>query len=441
MLFEDTSILSAMFEDSEEYRSRKFTPFVPPDLTISDIRKAIPAELHKKSTAKGLWIGARSIICVAAFYYLGTTIDSVTPVIASSLRLGPTFTNILRSSLWVSYWFWQGIGMAGLWCFGHEAGHGTISDHNWLNNTLGYILHTALFTPYFAWRSTHRAHHKAVGSMERDENYVPALRSQLGLPPAADPMDSEERPESAKQGLDYHEVFEDTPIYTLGMMLVMQLFGLQMYFVANTMGSPSYPPGTNHFSPTSPLFKRNERLGILASDVGLVLMGYLLWIYTGHVGWATMVKFYFIPYLLSNHWIVLITFLHHCDPTLPHYRKKEWTFVRGAIGTVDRPIMGWIGRFFFHNVSHDHVAHHLFSSIPFYNQPEVTKHLKNVLNEHYNYDPTPCFRALYRSFTECAFVEDEGDIIFYKNRKGQAVRYLQADAESGEAHTPMRLNF
>ncbi|KAJ7157276.1 fatty acid desaturase-domain-containing protein [Mycena filopes] len=411
-----------MFEDSEEYLSKRFTPFVPPDFTIGALRKAIPAELHKKSVVKGLWIGARNVFLVAAFYYLGSCIESVTPVIAASLPFGPFSTTLVRWALWATYWFWQGVGMAGLWCFGHECGHGTISDQAWLNNSLGYILHTSLFTPYFAWRATHRAHHKAVGSMERDENYVPALRSQLGLK-------SGDAKEETKQGLDYHEVFEDTPLYTLGTMLIMQLLGLQMYFAANTMGSPSYPKGTNHFSPTSPLFKRNERLAILASDIGLAAMGYLMWVYTANVGVAAMLKLYFVPYLLSNHWIVLITFLHHCDPTLPHYRKKEWTFVRGAVGTVDRPIMGWIGRFFFHNVSHDHVAHHLFSSIPFYNQPLVTEHLKAVLGEHYNYDPTPCFRALYRSFTECAFVEDEGDIIFYKNKKGESVRFLQTEVE------------
>lgn len=46
----------------------------------------------------------------------------------------------------------------------------------------------------------------------------------------------------------------------------------------------------------------------------------------------------------------MCTFLHHSDPTIPHYRKEEWSFLRGATATVDRPILGWIGRFFFHNV-------------------------------------------------------------------------------------------
>lgn len=61
----------------------------------------------------------------------------------------------------------------------------------------------------------------------------------------------------------------------------------------------------------------------------------------------------------------MCTFLHHSDPSIPHYRKSEWTFLRGVVATVDRPLLGWIGRFFFHNVSHDHIAHHFFSSAPF----------------------------------------------------------------------------
>jgi len=39
----------------------------------------------------------------------------------------------------------------------------------------------------------------------------------------------------------------------------------------------------------------------------------------------------------------------------------------------------------------------------------------------------PSFYALYRSFTQCLFIEDEGEIIFYKNRNGVAVRQLQEE--------------
>lgn len=46
----------------------------------------------------------------------------------------------------------------------------------------------------------------------------------------------------------------------------------------------------------------------------------------------------------------MFTYLHHSDPTIPHYRQNEWSFLRGAAATVDRPLMGWMGRFFMHNV-------------------------------------------------------------------------------------------
>jgi fatty acid desaturase len=100
------------------------------------------------------------------------------------------------------------------------------------------------------------------------------------------------------------------------------------------------------------------------SDLGLLAMGGIIAYWISISDLATVTKMYTIPYLLANHWIVMLTYLHHTDPTMPHFRKDTWTFVRGAITTVDRPLLGWVGRFFLHNVSHDHVAHHLISSIP-----------------------------------------------------------------------------
>jgi hypothetical protein len=39
------------------------------------------------------------------------------------------------------------------------------------------------------------------------------------------------------------------------------------------------------------------------------------------------------------------------------------------------------------------------------------------------------FRALYRTFTQCCFIEDEGDIVFYKNSKGEAARVVADDVD------------
>lgn len=42
------------------------------------------------------------------------------------------------------------------------------------------------------------------------------------------------------------------------------------------------------------------------------------------------------------------------------------------------------------------------------------------------------FRALYRTFTQCCFIEDDGDIVFYKNKDGKAQRVLAEGALDNE---------
>jgi len=71
-------------------------------------------------------------------------------------------------------------------------------------------------------------------AIERDENFVPRTRTDYNLPP-----------ETSAHLADYHEIFEDTPIYTLARMIFMQALGWQFYLVTNAMGSPMYPPWTN----------------------------------------------------------------------------------------------------------------------------------------------------------------------------------------------------
>ena len=43
-------------------------------------------------------------------------------------------------------------------------------------------------------------------------------------------------------------------------------------------------------------------------------------------------------------------------------------------------------------------------------------------------DYQPGFYALWRSFSQCMFVEDEGDVVFYKNKQGKAVRKVATSA-------------
>ena len=62
--------------------------------------------------------------------------------------------------------------------------------------------------------------------MERDEVYVPATRSDLGIPTDHGPH------------TDWEEIFGDTPIYTLFTLVRQQLVAFPAYLLMNVSGMP-----------------------------------------------------------------------------------------------------------------------------------------------------------------------------------------------------------
>lgn len=61
------------------------------------------------------------------------------------------------------------------------------------------------------------------------------------------------------------------------------------------------------FDPESQLFDARHRGQILLSDAGLAVMISALCVFGHYAGVANVVKFYAIPYLLVNHWLVMVS--------------------------------------------------------------------------------------------------------------------------------------
>jgi omega-6 fatty acid desaturase (delta-12 desaturase) len=135
-------------------------------------------------------------------------------------------------------------------------------------------------------------------------------------------------------------------------------------------------------------------------------------------GLILVLKTYAVPLLITNGFLVLITFLQHTHAALPHYSDEEWEWLRGALSTVDRDY--GILNHVFHHITDTHVAHHIFSTMPHYNAGEATKALKPILGPYYQFDSTPVHEALWREFKECVFVEadspQEKGIFWYTNK-------------------------
>jgi hypothetical protein len=117
------------------------------------------------------------------------------------------------------------------------------------------------------------------------------------------------------------------------------------------------------------------------------------------------------PSKLQRHtrFLSVFNFVGRCS-----YREGEWSFVRGALCTIDRNFGAFLN-VAFHHISDTHVVHHLFSNLPHYHAEEATKHIKQVLGPYYRYSDQNVFKSLWRSSRDCLYVENSGPILFYKH--------------------------
>lgn len=304
---------------------------------------------------------------------------------------------LLRHVLWLTYWVVQGSVMTGLWVIGHECGHGGFAKSPTVNAVTGWIVHSALLVPFFSWKISHARHHSNTGSLEHDEVFVP-LRNDKPY----DSMTAEERVALEKE--INHE--SDSVILAvldsfkrLFQMFVMFTVGWPLYLFINATGNKSYPKNAwvNHFMPSSPIFQAKEANLILLSDLGVGLALMVLGYIARQTSFAWVMYCYGFPYLVTNFWLVFITFNQHTAHELPHYNANEWDWLRGALATVDRDYGHLNG--VFHHITDTHVAHHIFHTMPFYHAKEATAHIKMLIGDYYLFDRTPIFKANWNNFT------------------------------------------
>ncbi|KAJ7212530.1 fatty acid desaturase-domain-containing protein [Mycena pura] len=388
-------------------KSSSTQEFAPLSYTLKDIKDGIPAHLFERKTSLALWYLFRDLVVAAAFFGLALRIDTTLKANFTESGVPKNIVDIATWACWLIYWWFQGLAFTGLWVIGHECGHSAFSANRRICDVIGFITHTALLTPYFSWKFVHHRHHSNHASIENDEVYVPHTRTELNLPANVESYDLEEH-------------FGDTPLYTIFSLVRQQLLAFPAYLLFNVSGQKKYPRWSNHFNPNAVMFNKGQGWAVIMSNLGLIGMGVFLYNLCTTFGSLPVLKLYGVPWLLVTHWFIMITYLHHTDPRLPHYRKGLWNFQRGAAATIDRDFLGWQGRFFLHDVAHYHVIHHFFPMMPWYNGEEATRHLRAVIGPHYHRSDAYVFQVLWANYNFCQFVDDEGDVVFYRNREGKS---------------------
>lgn len=325
--------------------------------TLGDIKAAIPPECFVPNVGKSFFFFFRDIAIIALLYAVAYKLDS--------WLFFPIF------------WAMQGTMFWALFVVGHDCGHQSFSRYKWLNDLMGHICHIPILVPYHGWRISHRTHHKNTGHLDNDESWYPVSESDYNA------MDWVE-----KIGR-YYVFLLAYPIYIF-------------------MRSPNKEG--SHFFPSSPLFKKSEKWDVITSSVLWFCMVGLLAFLTYQWGWMWLLKYYAGPYIVFVIWLDLVTFLHHTESDIPWYRDPEWTFLKGALSTIDRDYG------FINHIHHDigtHVAHHIFLNMPHYNLKKATEAIKPVLGEYFRKSEEPIWVSAWRSCISCHFVPDEGNQVYY----------------------------
>jgi fatty acid desaturase len=360
--------------------------------TKPEALSVIPEHCFKKDTLRSMKYAATSVALTAACVAVGAKFIPM---------------KVAAWPLWSLYALVTGTVSTGNWVIAHECGHNAFSDNKALQTAVGYILHSAMLVPYFSWQRSHAVHHAFTNSMESGETHVPPKFKPSGL-----------------DGFAPREWMQKILGKPIGSFLhaVMQLFthlvvGWPAYLLWGATGSRGF---TNHFLPWSDsLFPGAWKKKVWLSDIGVVGVAGALVAWGMKAGFGPVMALYGGPLLFVNMWLVLYTWLQHTDVDIPHMSKEDFSFVKGAFHSVDRPY-GPIFDFLHHRIGSTHVAHHLESALPHYHAKEATEALKAAFPQHYLYDPTPVHAALWRVSKLCTAVEKRGDKWVFAQKRGDA---------------------
>ena len=411
-------------------------PKAPKLPTKGEIKAVIPKDCFKRSYIKGLSWVLFDLTLAALLVFAARTFLAVTPpqpILSSD--------GCFWLAGWSLYVFCMGSTMAGCWVLAHECGHGALFPSRRWNNAFGFVIHQVLLCPYYSCRCTHAKHHQFTNHLHKDTTYVPETLSELGLLsllPAHASADSKggatcrasspvlsaalktlgNDPVAAFNLVFYHLV--GWPLYLAGVSIVVTR--------ANHDGSPNKGEHLDHFNPNSKLLPSKQKgKTLLSTTTLLATIGVLAKLSLDH-GILAVALWYGFPVMILYFFFVTYTYLHHTDPTVPLYGEDEWTWMKGALTTVDRDY--GIFNFLHHNIGSTHVVHHLFHEIPFYNVVRATRAVRDHLEPKglYNFDPTPWWKALWRVFRKCQYVDDTCGIQ-YKKSFDDIVPLLRAKQE------------
>jgi omega-6 fatty acid desaturase (delta-12 desaturase) len=228
-----------------------------------------------------------------------------------------------------------------LFIIGHDACHGSLTDHAGLNKLLGRIAFLPSLTPFSLWRVGHNVVHHGFNNLKgRDFVWEPLDPAEFNsLSPGRRLLERV-----------YRSAFGPLPYY------LMEIWWRRLYF----------PRRDNAPGRRGEFFWDSSLVTVFALGwIALLIGGSAATGGVGHAALAVALGFA-IPFLIWNWGIGFVVYLHHTHPDVVWYADKSaWLKAQGILhGTVRYHIRPW-WNWLLHNIM-EHAAHHLDARIPLY---------------------------------------------------------------------------
>ncbi|CAC44309.1 Omega-3 fatty acid desaturase fat-1 [Caenorhabditis elegans] len=295
--------------------------------TVDAFRRAIPAHCFERDLVKSIRYLVQDFAALTILYFALPAFE---------------YFGLFGYLVWNIF---MGVFGFALFVVGHDCLHGSFSDNQNLNDFIGHIAFSPLFSPYFPWQKSHKLHHAFTNHIDKDHGHV-----------WIQDKDWEAMPSWKRwfNPIPFSGWLKWFPVYTL--------FG--------------FCDGS-HFWPYSSLFVRNsERVQCVISGICCCVCAYIALTIAG--SYSNWFWYYWVPLSFFGLMLVIVTYLQHVDDVAEVYEADEWSFVRGQTQTIDR-YYGLGLDTTMHHITDGHVAHHFFNKIPHYHLIEATEGVKKVL--------------------------------------------------------------
>lgn len=263
---------------------------------------------------------------------------------AAVVYLVPLVGLVLVDAWWavLGLWVLAGLGIAGLFVLGHDASHGALLDSRRANRVIAQICMGPSAHVEAAWDLGHnRVHH--------------GYTTREGFDFVWHPLTPQQYADLGRLGKLRHR-------------LEWSWIGSGAYYLREVWWSKMWrfsAPGKRHDAIVRDKVVLGSVAGVILAVT--VVAGAL----TG--GWVAAIwlpiKLWVVPFLLFVHIIGWTVYVHHVDPDIRWWNRKEWSQYRGQMEstTILRTprLANWL---WFHNIF-VHVPHHVDVRIPFHQLP------------------------------------------------------------------------